>query len=477
MGNPLPYGRGSATLGGMIRLFALLFIGTSCAIAQTPDWTKIHAEALEHFSALLRIDTSNPPGNETKAAEYVKAVLAREGIESQLLGPNKDRLNLVARIKGNGSRKPILIMGHTDVVGVQKDKWTVDPFGAIRKDGFIYGRGALDDKDNLTAGMMIMILLKRMKTPLDRDVIFVAESGEEGFAPEGMRHLVEKQWPEIEAEFALAEGGGGFTRGGEATVVTIAATEKVGAGVTLVARGPAGHGSVPVLGNAIARLARAVNRVTEWQAPMKLNDVTRAFFERLATVSPPERAKVYRDVLDPKTAPAAEAYLREHEPGLNSVLRTGISPTIIQGGFRGNVIPSEARATLDIRALPDEDLTRFYEMLRSVIGDPAVEIEIRNRRESPPPSRIDTEMFSALERAQKTVFPKAITVPAMLTGGTDMQPLRLKGVPSYGIGPLREEGVATNGAHSDDERISEAAFYKFVEFLWTTVIEVAGSKR
>jgi acetylornithine deacetylase/succinyl-diaminopimelate desuccinylase-like protein len=461
----------------MIALRLVVLCAAASLAAQTPDWKKVHPEVIEHFVALLKIDTSNPPGNETQAAEYVKAALAREGIESQLLGPNKDRLNLVARIRGNGSRKPILIMGHTDVVGVQREKWTVDPFGGIRKGGFIYGRGALDDKDNLAACLMTMILLKRLKTPLDRDVIFVAEAGEEGFAPEGMRFLVEKQWPDIEAEFALAEGGGGFMRGGEGVVVSVAATEKVGAGVTLVARGPAGHGSVPIPNNAIARLARAVARVSEWQAPMKLNDVTRAFFERLAAVSPQEKAKIYREVLDPRTAPAAEEYLRVHEPGLNSVLRTGISPTIIQGGFRGNVIPSEARANLDIRALPDEDLPRFYEMLRSVIGDPAVEMQVRGRRESPPPSRIDTEMFQALERAQKTVYPKAVTIPAMLTGGTDMQPLRLKGVPSYGIGPLREEGITTNGAHSDDERVSEAAFLKFVEFLWAAVIEVAGSRR
>jgi len=174
------------------------------AAAAPPDWTKVAPELLEHYQALLRIDTSSPPGNETAAAKYLQSVLEREGISARLLALEPDRANLVARLKGNGSRRPLLIMGHTDVVGVQREKWTVDPFAALRKDGYIYGRGAQDDKDNLASCLMLMLLLKRMDVQLDRDVIFLAEAGEEGTTRVGIDYVVREHWSEIEAEYALA---------------------------------------------------------------------------------------------------------------------------------------------------------------------------------------------------------------------------------------------------------------------------------
>jgi len=446
------------------------------AAEHSVDWPKANRETLEHFQALLRIDTSNPPGNETAAAEYVKRVLEREGIHAVLLGPDKTRLNLVARIRGNGSKRPLLIMGHTDVVGVQREKWTVDPFGGILKGGYIYGRGVTDDKDNVAAGLMVMLLLRRLDVPLARDVIFVAESGEEGFAAEGFRYLVERHWPDIESEYALAEGGGGQLRNGKPRYMTVAATEKVGRGVRLVARGSSGHGSVPRPDNAIAHLAQAVARASSWQPPMRLNEITRTYFERLGSISSPEQARRYNGILIPDRAPEIESYFRQHELTHNSILRTSISPNIIKGGFRGNVIPSEAEAYLDIRALPDEDMDRFYKTLKEVVDDPGIEIVAPPRvRPAAPPSRIDNEMFRALQTVQRRVYPGAITLPDMLTGATDMAPLRAKGVQAYGIGPLAEEADALKyGAHTDDERVSEAALYKFAELLWNTVVEVSG---
>lgn len=436
----------------------------------------VRQEALDHFTALLKIDTSNPPGNETKAAEYVRHVLEREGIPAKLLGPDPSRLNLVARLKGNGAKRPVLLMGHTDVVGVQREKWSVEPFGGIRKDGFIWGRGAVDDKDNLAAGLMTMLLLKRLNVPLARDVIFVAESGEEGFSPSGFRYLVDNHWPEIEAEYALAEGGGGVIRNHKPYLLTIAASEKLGAGVRLVATGGSGHGSVPRPDNAIAHLAKAVARAAEWQPPIRLNDVTRTYFERLATISNPEDAARYNGILNPAKAEAIGAYFREHELRHNSMLRTSISPNIFKGGFRGNVIPSEAEAYLDIRAVPDEDLPSFYEALRKVIDDPQVTLVAPERRRPPAPaSRLDTEMFKLLEEAQKAVYPGAITLPSMLTGGTDLLPLRAKGVQAYGIGPLAPETESNKyGAHTDDERIGEEEFQSFIRYLWWVVRRAAA---
>jgi len=187
---------------------ALMFLLTGCAANAAEryvvDWDKLQPETLEHYTHVLRIDTSNPPGNETRVATYVKSVLEREGIPAQLFALDPARANVLARIKGNGSKKPILLMGHSDTVGVQRERWSMDPFAAIRKDGFIYGRGAQDDKDNLTAGLMLMLLLKRLDVKLDRDVIFLCEAGEEGTSQVGIDFMVEKHWDEIEAEYALA---------------------------------------------------------------------------------------------------------------------------------------------------------------------------------------------------------------------------------------------------------------------------------
>jgi acetylornithine deacetylase/succinyl-diaminopimelate desuccinylase-like protein len=457
----------------------LLATATLSAQAKDPypvDWKKAGAEALDHFTDLLRIDTSNPPGNESKAALYLKQVLEKEGISCRLFALEPDRANLVARLKGSGAKKALLVMGHTDVVGVQKEKWTFDPFTPTRKDGYIYARGAVDDKDNLTAGLMLMLLLKRSNVKLDRDVIFLAEAGEEGTTRVGIDYMVDQHWPEIEAEYALTEGGATAARDGKVRYVGISATEKVPRPVHLIAHGPAGHGSRPTPDNAVLRLASAVAKVGTWQAPMRLNETTRAYFERLATISSPEEARRYNHIGDPAAAPAIEKYFAQHELSHDAILRTTIVPTIIKAGFRTNVIPSEADATLDVRALPDENLDRFYGELRRVIGDPNVEVvpsKLRGRPVSRP-SRLDTDMFRALEHAQRRMFPGAITLPQMSGGATDNAQLRAKGVEAYGFGPIVDERDS-HGAHSDDERVAETSIPKLVEYLWYAALEVAAA--
>jgi acetylornithine deacetylase/succinyl-diaminopimelate desuccinylase-like protein len=464
------------------RFSLLLALSAAALVAQPPDrypvdWKNLTPEILARFTELLQIDTSNPPGNETKAATHLKQILEKEGIPCQLFALEPDRANLIARLKGSGAKRPLLVMGHTDVVGVQKEKWTFDPFTPTRKDGFIYARGAVDDKDNATAALMLMVLLKRLNVKLDRDVIFLAEAGEEGTTRVGIDYLVDQHWSEIEAEYALAEGGSTVSRDGKVRYVGISATEKVPRPVRLIARGQAGHGSRPTPDNAVLRLATAVSKVGLWQAPMRLNDTTRAYFERLATISTPEEAARYNHIADPKAAPAIEKYFAQYELSHHAILRTTVVPTIIKAGFRTNVIPSEAEATLDVRALPDEDLDRFYAELRRVIADPKVEVipsKLRGRPVSRP-SRLDTEMFHALEHAQRRMFPGAITLPQMSSGATDSAQLRAKGVEAYGFGPIVDEHDG-HGAHSDDERVAEAAIPKLVEFLWYAVLEVAAAR-
>jgi acetylornithine deacetylase/succinyl-diaminopimelate desuccinylase-like protein len=446
--------------------------------ARQADWASLEAETMTHFQAILRLDTSNPPGNEGRVVDYLEAVLKKEGIDTKRFANDPARPNLVARLRGNGRKRPLLIMGHTDVVQVDPAKWTHPPFSATRDGGYVYGRGTVDDKDNVVAGLMVMLQLKRLNVPLDRDVIFLAEAGEEASTQFGIKFMVDNHWPEIDAEFCYAEGGSVTRTGGQVKFATVQSSEKIPYGVTLTARGPAGHGSVPLRTNAVLHLSQAIAKVGAWQTPMRLNETTRAYFERLATISTPEEAARYRALASPATAGPAQEHFAVHEPRHHSMLRTSVSPNMVSGGYQVNVIPSEATATLDVRALPDENIEQFIAEVRKVVADPAVEVARNNRNTRPgaPPSRIDSEAFTAIEAAVKTHYGAVTTLPTMSTGATDMAYLREKGMQCYGVGPLTdsEDGPKGFGAHSDQERILESSLHTFVKFHWDIVVTVAG---
>ncbi len=461
-------------------VFALLAAAALPSGAQTPDWSKINDEAMRHFQALVQIDSSDPPGNETRVAEYVKKTLEADGIQVMMMAQDPARANIIARLKGNGSKRPLLIMGHSDVVRVDPAKWTTfGPFSAARQGGYVYGRGTLDDKSDLLATMMTMLMLKRQKTPLDRDVIFVSESGEEASTGPGIEYLVNQHWSDIDAEFCLAESGGVRLKNGQARYALIETTEKQPRAARLIAKGISGHGSRPLRTNALVHLAKAVETIAAWDPPMRFNDTTRDYFEKMAQVSTPEEAARFKALFDSAKAPAVRDYLAEHDPIDYSMLHTSISPNIIKGGYQVNVIPSEAEATLDIRALPDENISAFYDMMRKVINDPAVELvpETTNQRPGAAPSKLDSDAYRAVEAAFKNVY-GVITIPLMQTGATDMAFLRAKGVQCYGVGAMvdEEDGPKGFGPHSDQERILEAAVYKHVQFFWQAVNSIAASK-
>ena len=446
-------------------LFALQLVAGE-PVAQS-EAAALDAETLRHYQAIVRMDTSDPPGGERPVVDYLKGVLEAEGIETKILAVDPNRPNLVARLRGNGHKRPLLLMGHTDTVNVDPKKWKHGPFSADREEGYIYGRGTVDDKDNVTACLMTMLLLKRSGLPLDRDVIFLAEAGEEGSVQFGIQFLVEKHFEEIDAEFCLAEGGSVVRTGGRPQYGSVQTTEKIPNRIRLVAHGVAGHGSVPLRSNAVVHLARAIAAVADWRTPMRLNETTRAFFERLATISAPADAARYRAILKGDEDGSAQEYLAENEPRYHSTLRTSISPNMISGGYRVNVIPSETEATLDVRALPDEDIPRFMEQMKQLINDPAVTVELAagHSRPGAPPSSLHTDAFEILEAAIKRHY-GVITLPTMSTGATDMAFLRQRGVQCFGIGPAidSEDGRKGFGAHSDQERILEESLYKFVRF-------------
>ncbi|HEX6323523.1 MAG TPA: M20/M25/M40 family metallo-hydrolase [Vicinamibacterales bacterium] len=459
-----------------------LSLGLAPARAQAPsiDWTAVEAETLRHFQALLRFDTSDPPGNEQPAAEYLKQVLEQEGIPVTVLALEPHRPSIVARLKGSGAKKPLLLMAHTDVVNVDPKKWTHPPFSATRDGGYIYGRGAVDDKDNVATALMTMLMLKRMQVPLDRDVIFLAESGEEGSTRIGIQFLANQHFKEIDAEYCLAEGGSVTRQGGKVAFASVQTLEKIPYGIELAARGPAGHGSVPLRTNAVVRLAKAVARVADWKPEIRLNETTSAYFERLAAIAAPEAAARYRAVLNPATVAEADEYFLEHEARHAAMLRSTASPNISNAGYRINVIPSEARATLDVRMLPEQDPKDFLEQVRKVVDDPAIEVAFtaRDTRPKGPITRLDSEPFRILEQAVRDHYDGAVTLPTMSTGATDMAYLRAKGMQCYGIGPAvdMEDGPKGFGAHSDQERILEAELYRFLRFHWDVVTKVAGTR-
>lgn len=467
--------------------FLFLILLTTSLSAQGPsalDWTKAEDETMRHFQALLRFDTSDPPstppGGEKPATDYLKQVLDKEGIPAQVFALEANRPNIVARLKGNGSKRPLLLMAHTDVVNVDAKKWTHPPFSATREGGYVYARGTVDDKDNVTAVLMTLLMLKRQNVPLDRDVIALFEAGEEGTTRVGIQFIVNQHFAEIDAEYCFAEGGGVTRQGGQVKYASVQSLEKIPHAIQMTAKGVAGHGSVPLQSNSIVRLSDAVAKVGKWSPPIRPNETTAAYFKRLATLSTPEEAQRYRDVLspDPKVAGAADEYFRSNEPRHASMLRTSVSPNIFDAGYRVNVIPSEAVATLDVRMLPDEDPKAFLEQVKKVVNDPSIEVAFAARDTRPGgTTRLNTEAFTVLE-TNLTKHYKTTTLPTMSTGATDMAYLRAKGIQCYGVGPATdvEDGPKGFGAHSDQERILESELHRFVRFHYDSVVDLVRGK-
>ena len=460
--------------------FAILGAAALPHAQSGPGTAAFEAETLKHFQALLRQDTSSPPGNEIRAVEYLKQVLDAEGIPYQVFAKDPQRPNLVVRIRGNGKKKPVLVMGHTDVVTVDPKKWTFPPFGATVDGGYVYGRGTVDDKDNLVAGLMLVLQLHRTKAALDRDVILLAEAGEEGAPDVGAQFMADQHFDAIDAEFCLAEGGGVVRRGGKVVQANVGTTEKEPRPVEIVVTGPAGHGSVPNQNSAVLGVAAAVGKVGAWKPPLRLNETTASYFKRLTTMVEPAVAQRYRDLLnpDPKVHGPAEDWMLVNEPQHWSMTHTSLVPTIMSTGFRYNVIPSEAKATFDVRLHPDEDQDTFLDMVRKVINDPKVEVRwARDRYRPAGGSRLNTEAFAVIEAQTKKHY-DTVTLPTMGTGATDMSNIRAKGPQCYGIGPAldSEDGQKGFSAHSDQERILLEELHRFVRFQFDVVMELARAK-
>jgi acetylornithine deacetylase/succinyl-diaminopimelate desuccinylase-like protein len=421
----------------------------------------------------------NPPGNELPVARYLESTLKAAGIETRLFEPTPGRGALVARIKGDGSRQPVLIMAHMDVVGVERGNWSVDPFAAEIKDGYLYGRGAIDDKGMLAANLQTMLLLKRhvidRGATLSRDVIFVANSDEEQSGEWGMGWLIKNHPELIRAEFALNEGGRVRIVGGRRLYVAVQNTEKVPHTVTLTARGPGGHASIPLAGNAILRLGRALAKISAYREPVQVNTTTREFFTRLGGIWPnPAERVAMADVASRDTRRVQRgARVLARIPVFDAVLRNGISATILQGGIRGNVIPTEATAALNVRTLPGQSIDGVVGRLRRVVADSLVDIAVTSRGHDAPASDFHSPMFAAIRESALALDPGLSTVPYLSTGATDSARLRAWGMQAFGLLPFPMNQDDEDRMHGNDERLPLASLEFGTKLIYGAVSRVA----
>lgn len=436
-------------------------------------------ETVAHLRRLIQFDTSNPPGNELAAANYLRTTLEKAGIETRLVEPVAGRGALIARIRGNGAAQPILVAAHLDVVGVERERWSVDPFAGETRDGYVYGRGAIDDKGMLAVNLMAMLRLKRelvdRGTALDRDVIFAATPDEETGGQYGLGWLIEHHPELIRAEFALNEGGRIRVVNGRPLYAAVQTTEKTANVVAVTARGPAGHASIPLEGNAVARLARAVAAIVAHESPIRLLPTVREFFARLAVVWPDEEvADAMADVAsEDATAIARGCHALSRLPVYNAVLRTGLSPTIMRAGERANVIPTEGVATFSVRTLPGDSIDDLIERLRAIVDDPFVDIALRSRGTDAPASDHQSIMFSAIRDAVTALDPEIVTVPYMSTGATESAHLRAWGVQTFGLLPFPLAPADEARMHGHDERVPVSALGFGVDLVFDIVRRMA----
>jgi acetylornithine deacetylase/succinyl-diaminopimelate desuccinylase-like protein len=450
------------------------------APATNSSLSQVKIEALGWLQGLIRIDTTNPPGNELVAAKYIAAILQKEGIQPEIFESTPGRGFLVARLSSSAVPDPsraLLLMAHLDVVGVDKSKWTVDPFGAVIQGNYLYGRGAIDDKGMLAANLAVFIQLKRSGAHLNRDVIFLAEGDEEAYGANGMLFAVDKHWDKIAAGYAINEGGGVFTKNGRPQYIGIQVSEKVPANVDVIAKGTSGHASMPRKDDSVTHLAAAIEKIGNYEAPVQFNSVTRAYFQAIAPLQDEETAKWMRSLDTGDRGEHAARVVSNENPAWNAMLHDTVAPTMLRAGIRPNVIPSEARGVVNIRLLPGNQLAPLLAKLQQLINDPAVHLEPElPLSETAPSSSLTSDFYTNIVHAAGETYPGLPVVPLMSTFFTDSAPLRMRNVQAYGVLPFPLSDDDLSRFHADNERIPLDSFQKGIEFLYAIVSDFSVTK-
>jgi acetylornithine deacetylase/succinyl-diaminopimelate desuccinylase-like protein len=440
------------------------------------EWRAVGREAAALLSQYVAINTTNPPGNELKTAEWLKAVLAREGIDAQIFEPLPGKANLYARLRGDGGARPIILLNHMDVVLATPEYWKVDPFSGAVQDGFVWGRGALDMKGEAITQLMTLLTLKRAGVPLKRDVIFLATADEEVGAGVGAGWMVEHHAELVrDAEFLLNEGGTiRASASGRIEYYGVGTTEKSPFWLRVTTHGTAGHGSRPTPDNPVHRLVRALYRIASYQTPLVVTPAVERYLRDLSTIETDPARRAW--LADVRTALKDSAAVRALTADLtyNALLRNTISITGLEGSDKTNVIPPVASAALDVRLLPGQDPQAFLADIIRVVGDSSVAITPQGPTWPATESGTDTDLFRAIVAAARARTPNALVTTPPLTGFTDSHYFRQLGIVSYGLSPFPLNQTESRGVHGNDERVSLDDLTFGVHFVYDVVAGVVA---
>lgn len=452
--------------------FFFFCVLASCSHAwpAAPDWTSAEKEAGELLSQYLRIDTTNPPGNEIAAAQFWKDLFVREGINAQVFESQPGRGVVYARLKGTGGKKALILLHHLDVVPAIKADWEEDPFAGTIKDGYVHGRGAVDCKGIAIVQFMALALLKRTGVSLSRDIIFLGTADEEAGGQYGAGWFVEHHFDLItDAEFLLTEGGGIRLQESQRSYeVDIA--EKAPCWIQLEAKGPAGHGSRPLPDSAVTRLVHALEKIVRYETEIKVTPAVQTYFSALAQREEPAKAAQFRNL---ERALANPSFRKEFltNPTYNALVRNTISPTVLEGSNKTNVIPAHARAQLDCRLLPGEDPRHFVQRLERLVDDTNINFSVLMKF-PPIASAAETPLFRAIRAAAERRDPQAPVVPAVLSGFTDAHYFRQKGIVSYGFSGLPLSEDDSRRVHGTNERVPLGSLREGMQVLIDVIQEL-----
>jgi acetylornithine deacetylase/succinyl-diaminopimelate desuccinylase-like protein len=438
----------------------LLIVAPFAASAQKPvDWDAISKQGQTILADYLRINTTNPPGNEILAARFLKGILDKEGIEATILDTTElggTHANLYARLKGNGSKKAIALLHHMDVVPATASEWTVDPFSGETKDGYIWGRGAIDMKGEAVAHLMAMIALKRAGIPLNRDIVFIANADEEFTSTGGVEFVKNHADLLKDVEYLITEATENSVVDGKVKYFAVGVAEKRTFWQRLTVKGIPSHGSRPTKNNPVPKLVAALDKIAQYETPLHATPGVQKYFRDISRLYPEPRKTWLSDVTKALENPDARAWIL-NDVYWNAYLRNTISLTGLAGSNKTNVIPPVATAEIDFRLLPDTDPAEFLATMQKIVGDTAVHWSTILQPKTPLESPTDTDLFRAIERAAKERAPDAFVTTPMQTGATDRPTYRKLGIVTYAIDPfLTEQAERQKGVHGNNERLSVA---------------------
>jgi acetylornithine deacetylase/succinyl-diaminopimelate desuccinylase-like protein len=459
-----------------MKTIAALTLALAATLSQAQPRAPHEQLAFEIYKELVEINTVTNTGDTGRAADAMAQRLLDAGFpreDVQVFKPAPRKGNLVAKLRGTGAKKPMILMAHIDVVEARREDWSTDPFKLVEHDGHYYGRGTGDDKFMAAAFVANLVRYKKEGYKPDRDLILILETDEEtGDAEQyGIGWIIRNHRALIDAEFALNEGGGVGLDNGKPLRVGVQTTEKVYMDFTLEVRDPGGHSSQPGKTNAIYTLSEALTRIGKHEFPMALNDTTRLFLQRAATFEDPQVTADMLAVAGPNPDPVVVARLSS-QPRFNAQLRTTCVATILEGGHAPNALPQLAKANVNCRILPGHSVDEVQATLQRLAGD-RVKISRAYAPNISQPSPINPELFGAIEKLAGEFWPGAPIIPTMVSGATDGAFLRNAGIPTYGHSGLADE-VTENRAHGRDERVLVKSFYEGLEYLYR-LVKVLGA--